>query len=74
MDLYLFCLSSLCFDDFASLSLSLSDIDDFYTLCNPEKDNLCSYGHPNETGEVTLPAEGSISRGMGWAGEIGCAY
>ncbi|RWR95615.1 PHD finger protein ALFIN-LIKE 1-like protein [Cinnamomum micranthum f. kanehirae] len=33
------------------------DVDDFYTLCDPEKENLCLYGHPNENWEVTLPAE-----------------
>ncbi|KAF4386081.1 hypothetical protein F8388_016333, partial [Cannabis sativa] len=34
-----------------------SDVDAFYALCDPEKDNLCFYGHPNETWEVGLPAE-----------------
>ncbi|XP_050212208.1 PHD finger protein ALFIN-LIKE 2-like [Mercurialis annua] len=33
------------------------DVDEFYTKCDPEKDNLCLYGHPNETWEVALPAE-----------------
>nr|POE51102.1 phd finger protein alfin-like 1 [Quercus suber] len=33
------------------------DVDEFYTLCDPEKENLCLYGHPNESWEVTLPAE-----------------
>ncbi|GMP69424.1 hypothetical protein CsSME_00028693 [Camellia sinensis var. sinensis] len=33
------------------------DVDEFYSLCDPEKENLCLYGHPNETWEVTLPAE-----------------
>lgn len=33
------------------------DVDQFYALCDPEKDNLCLYGHPDETWEVTLPAE-----------------
>ncbi|PON78977.1 Alfin [Parasponia andersonii] len=33
------------------------DVDEFYTLCDPEKENLCFYGHPNETWEVGLPAE-----------------
>ncbi|CAK7343920.1 unnamed protein product [Dovyalis caffra] len=33
------------------------DVDDFYGLCDPDKENLCLYGHPNETWEVTLPAE-----------------
>ncbi|XP_017442518.1 PHD finger protein ALFIN-LIKE 1 isoform X1 [Vigna angularis] len=33
------------------------DVDEFYGLCDPDKENLCLYGHPNETWEVTLPAE-----------------
>ncbi|XP_009346325.1 PHD finger protein ALFIN-LIKE 1 [Pyrus x bretschneideri] len=33
------------------------NVDEFYGLCDPEKENLCLYGHPNETWEVTLPAE-----------------
>ncbi|CAN1257017.1 PHD finger protein ALFIN-LIKE 1 [Linum perenne] len=33
------------------------DVDDFYAQCDPEKENLCLYGHPNESWEVTLPAE-----------------
>ncbi|KAK1668845.1 hypothetical protein QYE76_057004 [Lolium multiflorum] len=33
------------------------DVDKFFKLCDPEKENLCLYGYPNETWEVTLPAE-----------------
>ncbi|KAL6519464.1 phytoene dehydrogenase AL-1 [Orobanche gracilis] len=33
------------------------DVDEFYGLCDPEKENLCLYGHPNATWEVNLPAE-----------------
>ncbi|CAI0415868.1 unnamed protein product [Linum tenue] len=33
------------------------DVDNFYSQCDPEKENLCLYGHPNELWEVTLPAE-----------------
>ncbi|CAA2969571.1 PHD finger ALFIN-LIKE 1-like [Olea europaea subsp. europaea] len=33
------------------------DVDEFYRLCDPEKENLCLYGHSNETWEVSLPAE-----------------
>ncbi|KAF8397284.1 hypothetical protein HHK36_016197 [Tetracentron sinense] len=33
------------------------DVDEFYALCDPEKENLCLYGHPSESWEVTLPAE-----------------
>lgn len=34
-----------------------TDVDEFYALCDPEKENLCLYGHPNNSWEVTLPAE-----------------
>ncbi|XP_008805017.1 PHD finger protein ALFIN-LIKE 1-like [Phoenix dactylifera] len=34
-----------------------TDVDEFYTLCDPEKENLCLYGHPGGMWEVTLPAE-----------------
>ncbi|GLT78941.1 hypothetical protein SLA2020_504580 [Shorea laevis] len=34
-----------------------NDVDDFYAQCDPEKENLCLYGHPNESWEVALPAE-----------------
>ncbi|XP_011006562.1 PREDICTED: PHD finger protein ALFIN-LIKE 1-like [Populus euphratica] len=33
------------------------DVDAFYGLCDPDKENLCLYGHPSETWEVALPAE-----------------
>ncbi|MQL97032.1 hypothetical protein Taro_029717 [Colocasia esculenta] len=33
------------------------DVNEFYALCDPEKENLCLYGHPNDTWEVNLPAE-----------------
>ncbi|KAF9591365.1 hypothetical protein IFM89_003988 [Coptis chinensis] len=33
------------------------DVDQFYGLCDPDKDNLCLYGYANESWEVTLPAE-----------------
>ncbi|CAA6661824.1 unnamed protein product [Spirodela intermedia] len=33
------------------------DVDAFYALCDPEKENLCLYGHPNDSWEVELPAE-----------------
>ncbi|KAL5721035.1 phytoene dehydrogenase AL-1 [Ranunculus cassubicifolius] len=33
------------------------DVDQFYNLCDPDKDNLCLYGHSDESWEVTLPAE-----------------
>ncbi|KAL5982797.1 PHD finger protein Alfin1 [Asimina triloba] len=34
-----------------------SDVESFYQQCDPEKENLCLYGFPNETWEVNLPAE-----------------
>ncbi|KAJ1288686.1 hypothetical protein BS78_02G107000 [Paspalum vaginatum] len=34
-----------------------SDVDDFYSFCDPEKENLCLYGLPNGSWEVALPAE-----------------
>ncbi|KAK1264976.1 PHD finger protein ALFIN-LIKE 1 [Acorus gramineus] len=33
------------------------DVHEVYELCDPEKENLCLYGHPNDMWEVTLPAE-----------------
>ncbi|XVF88852.1 hypothetical protein PTKIN_Ptkin19aG0084000 [Pterospermum kingtungense] len=34
-----------------------TDVGNFYEQCDPEKENLCLYGHPNEQWEVNLPAE-----------------
>ncbi|GAB2283963.1 PHD finger protein Alfin1 [Dionaea muscipula] len=34
-----------------------SDVRKFYVMCDPEKENLCLYGLPNETWEVSLPVE-----------------
>ncbi|KAF3546990.1 hypothetical protein DY000_02007811 [Brassica cretica] len=34
-----------------------SDVGEFYQQCDPEKENLCLYGLPNEQWEVNLPAE-----------------
>jgi len=34
-----------------------TDVEKFYMMCDPEKENLCLYGLPNETWEVNLPAE-----------------
>ena len=34
-----------------------TDVADFYEQCDPEKENLCLYGLPNEDWEVNLPAE-----------------
>ncbi|CAN8269462.1 unnamed protein product [Cochlearia groenlandica] len=50
------------FKDYTSRRASLlraltKDVDDFYSQCDPEKENLCLYGHANETWEVNLPAE-----------------
>jgi hypothetical protein len=34
-----------------------TDVEKFYHRCDPEKENLCLYGNPNETWEVNLPVE-----------------
>ncbi|XP_050219978.1 PHD finger protein ALFIN-LIKE 4-like [Mercurialis annua] len=34
-----------------------TDVAEFYQQCDPEKENLCLYGFPNELWEVNLPAE-----------------
>ncbi|KAH1201144.1 PHD finger protein ALFIN-LIKE 5 [Glycine max] len=34
-----------------------TDVEEFFQQCDPEKDNLCLYGFPNEQWEVNLPAE-----------------
>ncbi|KAL9229350.1 hypothetical protein vseg_004827 [Gypsophila vaccaria] len=34
-----------------------TDVDKFFRKCDPEKENLCLYGLPNETWEVNLPVE-----------------
>lgn len=34
-----------------------TDVAEFYQQCDPEKENLCLYGFPNEQWEVNLPAE-----------------
>ncbi|CAN6458204.1 unnamed protein product [Victoria cruziana] len=34
-----------------------TDVEKFYQQCDPEKENLCLYGFPNESWEVNLPAE-----------------
>ncbi|KAK6116251.1 hypothetical protein DH2020_050047 [Rehmannia glutinosa] len=34
-----------------------TEVEDFFQLCDPEKENLCLYGFPNEHWEVNLPAE-----------------
>ncbi|XP_071696544.1 PHD finger protein Alfin1-like [Rutidosis leptorrhynchoides] len=34
-----------------------TDVQKFYQMCDPEKDNLCLYGLPNEAWEVSLPVE-----------------
>ncbi|KAK7325094.1 hypothetical protein VNO77_29171 [Canavalia gladiata] len=34
-----------------------TDVEDFYSQCDPEKENLCLYGLPNEQWEVNLPVE-----------------
>lgn len=34
-----------------------TDVEKFYQHCDPQKENLCLYGLPNQTWKVTLPAE-----------------
>lgn len=34
-----------------------SDVEEFFQMCDPEKENLCLYGFPSEQWEVNLPAE-----------------
>ncbi|CAA7059024.1 unnamed protein product [Microthlaspi erraticum] len=34
-----------------------TDVEEFFQQCDPEKENLCLYGFPNEVWEVNLPAE-----------------
>ncbi|AQK53089.1 PHD finger protein [Zea mays] len=46
-----------CFSDATAASVVRADVEKFYQQCDPEKENLCLYGLPNETWEVTLPAE-----------------
>ncbi|NP_001316500.1 alfin1-like PHD domain-containing protein [Solanum lycopersicum] len=50
------------FSDFKSRRAALikaltTDVEKFYQQCDPEKENLCLYGLPNETWEVNLPVE-----------------
>ncbi|MFS7988021.1 putative chromatin regulator PHD family [Helianthus anomalus] len=33
------------------------DVDTFFRHCDPDKENLCLYGYPNGSWEVTLPTE-----------------
>lgn len=41
----------------ALLTALTRDVDEFVRLCDPRKDNLCLYGFPDETWEVSLPVE-----------------
>ncbi|KAL8230271.1 hypothetical protein R6Q57_000049 [Mikania cordata] len=34
-----------------------TEVEEFYQMCDPEKENLCLYGFPSEQWEVNLPAE-----------------
>ncbi|KAJ8569584.1 hypothetical protein K7X08_000796 [Anisodus acutangulus] len=50
------------FNDFKGRRAALikaltTDVEKFYQQCDPEKENLCLYGLPNETWEVNLPVE-----------------
>ena len=39
------------------LKALVTDQDKFYQVCDPEKENLCLYGHSDASWEVNLPAE-----------------
>ncbi|KAI3874913.1 hypothetical protein MKW98_019486 [Papaver atlanticum] len=41
----------------ALLKALTSDVDEFYAQCDPEKENLCLFGHRNETWQVNMPVE-----------------
>ncbi|KAK7303984.1 hypothetical protein RJT34_14946 [Clitoria ternatea] len=41
----------------AMIKALTNDVEEFYQQCDPEKENLCLYGFPNEKWEVNLPAE-----------------
>ncbi|KAK1288851.1 PHD finger protein ALFIN-LIKE 5 [Acorus calamus] len=41
----------------AMIKALTTDVEEFYNQCDPEKENLCLYGFPNERWEVNLPAE-----------------
>ncbi|KAL9241853.1 hypothetical protein vseg_015915 [Gypsophila vaccaria] len=50
------------FNDFKGRRIGLikaltTDVDKFFQQCDPEKENLCLYGLPNESWEVNLPVE-----------------
>ncbi|KFK26283.1 hypothetical protein AALP_AA8G227200 [Arabis alpina] len=50
------------FSDFKSRRSAIvraltTDVEEFFQQCDPEKENLCLYGFPNEKWEVNLPAE-----------------
>lgn len=34
-----------------------TEVDQFYAQCSPDKENLCLYGYPDSTWEVTLPCD-----------------
>uniref|UniRef100_A0A7N0VC81 PHD finger protein ALFIN-LIKE n=1 Tax=Kalanchoe fedtschenkoi TaxID=63787 RepID=A0A7N0VC81_KALFE len=34
-----------------------TDVADFYSRCDPGKENLCLYGYPNESWDVNLPVD-----------------
>ncbi|XP_019425140.1 PREDICTED: PHD finger protein ALFIN-LIKE 4-like isoform X2 [Lupinus angustifolius] len=44
-------------DELFLLGYAVADVEEFYSQCDPEKENLCLYGFPSEQWEVNLPAE-----------------
>ncbi|KAI9109393.1 hypothetical protein K1719_019447 [Acacia pycnantha] len=49
--------SGSCSNGKAYCYMSMLDVEEIYNHCDPEKENLCLYGHPSEQWEVNLPAE-----------------
>ncbi|XP_042033489.1 PHD finger protein ALFIN-LIKE 4-like isoform X2 [Salvia splendens] len=50
------------FKDFKGRRVALvkaltTDVEEFYQQCDPERENLCLYGHPHGEWEVNLPVE-----------------
>ena len=39
------------------LTALTSEVERFYSQCDPDRENLCLYGNPDSSWEVDLPAE-----------------
>lgn len=58
--MYVKCIEIVLFASFLELDFECGTLNVFSLseiLCILDKDNLCLYGHPNDTWEVALPAE-----------------